>query len=228
MTPGPMSGNAHARSLALGEPHPDPIAEAAIAEAAAEIAAAGRDFAARGWVPATSGNFSLRIDARRIAITASGRDKGALTADDIVVVDIEASLPAGVSAEAPLHASLYRRGAAIGAVLHVHSIAATLVSQRFEAAGEVVLEGYEMLKALSGIRTHEARVSLPVFANDQDIPALGRRVEARLGDAPGQVGYLIAGHGLYAWGRSMAEARRHVEAFDFLLTCELEKGRRFP
>jgi len=228
MSPGPLSGKAHARSIAPGEPRPDLLVEATIAEAAAEISAAGRDFAARGWVAATSGNFSRRIDASRMAITASGRDKGVLTADDIVVVDIEAKLPEGVSAEAPLHASLYRRDAAIGAVLHVHSIAATLVSQRFEAAGEVVLEGYEMLKALSGIATHEARVEVPVFANDQDIPWLAARVEARLEDAPGCVGYLIAGHGLYAWGRTMAEARRHVEAFDFLLTCELEKGRRFP
>jgi methylthioribulose-1-phosphate dehydratase len=196
-------------------------------DAVAELIAVGRDFAARFWVPATSGNFSRRIDARRIAVTLSGRDKGALGEDDFAVVALDEALPPGVSAEAPLHLALYRRDPAIGAVLHVHSLAATLASQAKEAAGEIMLAGYEMLKAFAGVTTHATRVTVPVFANDQDIPALAERVEARLDALPGAVGYLIAGHGLYAWGRSMAEARRHVEAFDFLLACELEKGRLF-
>jgi len=204
-----------------------PAATAGAAEAAGELIAAGRDFAARGWVPATSGNLSRRIDAGRIAVTLSGRDKGALKTGDFAVIALDAPLPPGVSAEAPLHVSLYRRDPGIGAVLHVHSLAATLASQAHEAAGEIVLADYEMLKALAGITTHATRVIVPVFANDQDVPALSRRVEARLAKLPGAVGYLIAGHGLYAWGRTMAEARRHVEAFDFLLTCELEKGRLF-
>ena len=196
-------------------------------DAIAELIAAGRDFAARNWVPATSGNLSRRIDAHRVAVTLSGRDKGALTAGDFAVIPLDKPLPPGVSAEAPLHVSLYRNDPAIGAVLHVHSLAATLASQAHAAAGEIVLADYEMLKALAGIATHATRVTVPVFANDQDVPALARRVEARLATLPGAVGYLIAGHGMYAWGRTMAEARRHVEAFDFLLTCELEKGRLF-
>jgi methylthioribulose-1-phosphate dehydratase len=196
-------------------------------DAVAELIAAGRDFAARFWVPATSGNFSRRIDARRIAVTLSGRDKGALDKDDFAVVGLDEAMPPGVSAEAPLHLALYRRDPAIGAVLHIHSLAATLASQANEAAGEIVLAGYEMLKAFAGVTTHATRVTVPVFANDQDIPALAERVETRLAALPGAVGYLIAGHGLYAWGRSMAEARRHIEAFDFLLACELEKGRLF-
>jgi methylthioribulose-1-phosphate dehydratase len=159
-----------------------------------------------------------------MAVTLSGRDKGALTSEDFVAVAIDAPPPPGVSAEAPLHALMYRRDPGIGAVLHVHSLTATLASLESEASGAVVLEGYEMLKALAGITTHEARVEVPVFANDQDIPRLARRVEARVG--PGTWGYLIAGHGLYAWGRNVAEARRHVEAFDFLLACEREKTRR--
>ena len=205
---------------ATAKPPRSPALEAA----AAELIVAGRDFAARGWVPATSGNLSARLDAHTIAVTLSGRDKGALTPADFVAMDIGAPPPAGVSAEAPLHAQLYRRYPAVGAVLHVHSPTATLASLEWQAAGAVVLEGYEMLKALSGVRTHLTRVEVPVFANDQDIPALAARVEPRL--APGTWGYLIAGHGLYAWGKDVAEARRHVEAFDFLLAVERERTRR--
>ena len=201
-----------------------PPRAADLAAAAAELIAAGRDFAARGWVPATSGNLSRRLDARTMAVTLSGRDKGALQPADFVAVGIDAPMPAGVSAEAPLHALMYRRDAAIGAVLHVHSLTATLASLDHEAAGVVVLEGYEMLKALSGVRSHETRIEVPVFPNDQDIPRLAGLVEPRLG--PGTWGYLIAGHGLYAWGKDVAEARRHVEAFDFLLALERERARR--
>ena len=197
---------------------------AGLEEAIAELIAAGRDFARRGWVPATSGNLSCRLDARTMVVTLSGRDKGALAPEDFVAIDIAAPPPVGVSAEAPLHALMYRRDPAIGAVLHVHSPTATLASLEFEAAGAVALEGYEMLKALAGVRTHATRIEVPVFANDQDIPALAARVEPRL--APGLWGYLIAGHGLYAWGKDVAEARRHVEAFDFLLACERERTRR--
>ena len=195
-----------------------------LAEAAAELIAAGRDFAARGWVPATSGNLSRRLDARTMAITLSGRDKGALTEADFVAMDVASPAPPGVSAEAPLHALMYRHDADVQSVLHVHSVAATLASKEHERAGTLVLEDYEMLKALAGVTTHATRIEVPVFANDQDIPALARRVEKRL--TQGMVGYLIAGHGLYTWGTSVAAARRHVEAFDFLFICELERIRR--
>ncbi len=195
------------------------------ASARAALIEAGRDFARRGWLEATSGNLSCRLDATRIAVTASGCSKGALTENDIVTVALDSPLPAGVSAEAPLHVQLYRRDPAIGAVLHVHSPMATLISMELEAEGAVTIEGFEMLKALDGIRTHETSVAVPVFANDQDVPALARRVEDRLAREPGHVGYLIAGHGMYAWGRTVADARRHVEAFDFLLSCVRERGR---
>lgn len=194
--------------------------------AKAALIEAGRDFARRGWLEATSGNLSCRIDGGRMAITASGCQKGALSEGDVLTVALDEPLPAGVSAEAPLHVSLYRRDSGTGAVLHVHSPTATLVSLEHAAAGAVPIAGFEMLKALDGITTHEASVAVPVFANDQDVPALARRVEARLDAEPGHVGYLIAGHGLYAWGRTIADARRHIEAFEFLLDCVRQQGRR--
>ncbi len=80
-----------------------------------------------------------------------------------------------------------------------------------------------MQKALAGTTTHDDAVDLPVFANDQDTAALAVRVERRLSDPGTAPGYLLAGHGLYAWGATMAEARRHLEGLEFLLACTLEE-----
>ena len=91
-------------------------------------------------------------------------------------------------------------------------------------AGHVRLEGYELLKAFEGNATHEMAIEVPVFANTQDMVELAAKVDAML-DRQGLWGYLIDGHGLYAWGRTMAEARRHLEAFEFLFACELELRR---
>lgn len=189
-----------------------------------ELIAFGRSAAERGWVPATSGNFSRRLDPGHIAVTRSGRDKGALTAADFAVVALDEPLPTGVSAETPLHLARYRGDAGIGAIVHVHSLAATVLSRADEAQGAVVLDGFEMHKALDGFTTHESTLRIPIFGNAQDTAELARRIESSLGDAP-VPGYLLAGHGLYAWGATVDDARRHVEAFDFLLRCSLEERR---
>jgi methylthioribulose-1-phosphate dehydratase len=190
-----------------------------------DLAAIGRFAAARGWVPATSGNFSRRIDDKHVAVTRSGIDKGTIAAADLLVVALDAPLPAGVSAETPLHVARYKRNPAIGAVVHVHSVAATVLSRADEARGSVALHGFEMHKALQGITTHASDVQLPIFENDQDTAALAQRIEARLGPDPAVPGYLLAGHGLYAWGATMDDARRHLEGLEFLLQCSLEERR---
>ena len=174
--------------------------------------------------PATSSNFSRRLDARHAAITVSGRDKGRLTEGDIMVVDfdgrpVRTSLRS--SAETLLHTQLYRRFPEVGCVLHTHSQVQTIASRLYAGAGRVHLEGYELLKAFAGNTTHEAAIDVPVFANTQDMPTLAAQVDALL-DRQRLWGYLIDGHGLYAWGTDMAEARRHLEAFEFLLDCELQ------
>jgi len=199
----------------------DPAEDAA----RAAVIEAGRWAAARGWTPATSGNFSVRVDARRIAITASGGDKGALDPADVLVVGLDEAPDPRASAEAPLHAMLYRERPETGAVLHVHSLAATVVSRRSAQDGAVRIAGVELLKAFGGIDTHEATLEVPVFDNDQDVTALAARVRDRLARLPAAWGYLIAGHGLYAWGRDVAEARRHLEAFDFLFQVILTEAR---
>ena len=183
-----------------------------------------RELAQAGWTPATSSNFSHRLDDRHAAITVSGRDKGRLVEDDIMVVDFDGQAvgrPLRPSAETLLHTQLYRRFPDIGCVLHTHSPVQTVASRLYAGAGHVRLAGYELLKAFHGNSTHETAVDVPVFANTQDMDVLAAQVDALL-DRQAMWGYLIDGHGLYAWGRDMAEARRHLEAFEFLLGCELE------
>ncbi len=193
-----------------------------------QIVAAGRLVAARGWTPATAGNLSLRIDAGTIAITASGMDKGALAAPDVLSYDLATNQVAGSrppSAEVLLHAERYRADSRIGAIVHVHSHNATVLSRLAVAEREVVLDGYELLKALDGIRTHDARVLVPILANGQDMTAMAELAAARLSGRGPFFGYLLAGHGLYAWGRTMTDALRHAEALEFLMGCELERMR---
>ncbi len=183
-----------------------------------------RALAAAGWTPATSSNFSLRLDARHVAITASGGDKGQLTPAGVMVVDLEGHPVATdrrSSAETLLHTRLYKRFPEVNCVLHTHSQNQTVASRLYATVGHVRLAGYEMLKAFHGNTTHETAIDLPVLPNSQDMSVLSDQVDALL-DQQAMWGYLIDGHGLYAWGRDMAEARRHLEAFDFLLGCELE------
>ena len=193
----------------------------AFLDAARQLIAAGRFMDSKGWVPATSGNFSVRLPDGTIAITVSGRHKGRLQADDIMRINSDAAALDGkqASAEAVLHTALYKRYPDSQAVLHPHTLNATLVSRLF--GPEIVLENYELLKALRGIITHESRVVVPIFANDQNIPRLAERVERYLDRHADCYGYIIAGHGLYTWGNSVQETLRHLEALDFLFDCEL-------
>lgn len=196
-----------------------------LAECATAIAQAGRDFSALGWTPATSSNFSMRLSTSRIAVTVSGRDKGRLTAADVMVCDLAGNAidtDARPSAETLLHCQIYRRFPHAGAVLHTHSLAQTLASRIFAPAGELTLAGYELLKAFAGYTTHDARMHLKVFPNSQDMQELARLIDVWLDEQPNAHGYLIDGHGIYTWGKDMPEARRHLDAFEFLLNCELE------
>jgi methylthioribulose-1-phosphate dehydratase len=193
-------------------------------EAARAISACAAELAALGWTPATSSNFSQRLDDKHVAITISGRDKGRLGEDDIMVVDLDGhavGTDQRPSAETLLHTQLYKRFAQIGCVLHTHSRTQTVASRLFAGAGHVRLEGYELIKAFPGQDTHETSLDVPVLPNSQHMPTLAAQVDVLL-DAGDLWGYLIDGHGLYAWGRDMAQARRHLEAFDFLLGCEMD------
>lgn len=207
--------------------HPLPYDPAALRACAGTLIANIRELAQAGWTPATSSNFSLRLDDAHAAITVSGRDKGRLVEEDIMVVDLDGHAvgrPLKPSAETLLHTQLYRRFPDVGCVLHTHSRTQTVASRLYAPQGHVRLEGYELLKAFRGNSTHETAIDVPVLPNTQDMTVLAAQVDALL-DRQKLWGYLIDGHGLYAWGRDMAEARRHLEAFEFLLGCELELRR---
>ena len=189
------------------------------AELAAQLAEIGRHCYARGWALGTSGNFSAVVnrDPLRLAITTSGVDKGTLSADEIVEINQHGKVVAGSgrpSAEASLHLAIARtRGA--GAVLHTHSIWSTILSDAATDDG-LAVEGYEMLKGLDGVGTHEHHEWLPILDNTQDWAAAVPQVEAILTEQPKAHGFLIRRHGLYTWGRDLAEAKRQVEILEFL------------
>jgi len=177
---------------------------------------------ARGWALGTSGNFSAAVnrDPLRLAMSPSGVDKGQLVAQQILLIDEGSNVlgdhPGKPSDESPLHIRLVtERGA--GAVLHTHSIWSTILSDVHAAAGGLTIEGYEMLKGLEGIKTHEHREWLPVIENSQDMTALSQNVSDLLKDNQDTHGFLLRRHGLYTWGKDLAQAKRHVEILEFLL-----------
>ncbi|MDX6039028.1 methylthioribulose 1-phosphate dehydratase [Scandinavium lactucae] len=177
----------------------------------------------KGWAPATGGNMSIREDDRWCWLSESGKDKGSLTHADFLQVEIATNqAPSGrrPSAETGLHTLIYRLFPAAGAVLHVHTANATVLS-RIEKSNELVLHGYEMQKSLRGQSSHLDSVAIPVFDNDQDIDGLARRIEHYGTERPLSYGFLLRGHGLTCWGRDVAEARRHLEGLEFLFECEL-------
>ena len=189
-----------------------------------EIIEAGRFLYARGWSPATSSNYSTRLSASQALLTVSGKHKGQLGPDDVLATDLAGnSLEPGKkpSAETLLHTQLYSWRAGIGAVLHTHSVNATVLS-RLTPGDSIEFEDYELQKAFSGVSTHESRVLVPIFDNDQDIARLAAKVQPWLEAHPDCVGYLIRGHGLYTWGARMSDALRQIEAFEFLFECELK------
>jgi methylthioribulose-1-phosphate dehydratase len=197
-------------------------------ERADAIAEAARELAQHGWTPATSSNFSMRVDADHAAITISGRDKGKLGRDDIMLVDMQGNAvgtESRPSAETELHTQVYRHWPDIHVVLHTHSRTQSVASRLFAKDGVVKLEGWELQKAIRGHTTHESALDIPVFPNTQHMPELVAKVDAWIHAGKPLHAYLINGHGIYTWGRDMAEARRHLEALEFLLGCELDLRR---
>lgn len=197
-----------------------------------QLRSIGHEFHQRGWSLGTSSNYSVIVsrDPLELLVTASGKDKSALGPDDFVRVDASGRVCDGSqrrsSAETLLHCTIAQLVPSVGAVLHTHSIWGTLLSRADLAAGRLRIEGYEMLKGLEGIATHDTAEDVPIFANTQDMAELSAAIRSRFAEfdfaTPGRPpvhGFLISGHGLYTWGRTLAEARRHIEIFEFLFEC---------
>jgi len=191
-------------------------------EIAAGLAAVAKGFYARGWLLGTSGNLSAVVQREplRLAMSPSGVDKGELKPEQLLSIDENAQIVSAhggrPSDESLLHIRIVKdRGA--GAVLHTHSVWNTVLSDRYASEGGVTIKGYEMLKGLQGVRTHEHTEFLPIIENSQDMPALAELVGATLSKHPAAHGFLLRRHGLYSWGQSLAEAKRHIEILEFLL-----------
>ena len=199
------------------------------------LRAIGREFHGRSWSLGTSSNYSVVLGRSplELLITASGKDKSALGRDDFVRVDADGRLLEGgpgrkSSAETLLHCLVAEvvpalGGPPVGAVLHTHSVWGTVLSRADLPRGSLRIEGFEMLKGLEGVTTHDTHEEVPIFANSQDMVELSGRIRERLSEAdwsdprrPPLHGFLLAGHGLYTWGRDLAEARRHIEIHEFL------------
>jgi len=214
-----------------GDPRFIPTASASEADA---LCATARWCYAKGWVPATSGNFSARPFAEspgRVLITPSGLDKGTLAPEDLLEVDGEGRAVAGngkPSAETGLHLVLYRARPGARAILHVHTVWNTLISARYASSGYVPIEGYEILKGLSGVTTHAHLERVPILENSQDYAELRLKMAGALDEYPRAHGVLLSRHGLYTWGESVAEARRHLEALEFLFEIEVRRLTGLP
>ncbi|MEM9586086.1 MAG: methylthioribulose 1-phosphate dehydratase [Planctomycetota bacterium] len=194
------------------------------------LAEVGTEFHSRGWSLGTSSNYSVVVgrEPLQLLVTASGKDKGKLTENDFVVVDqeglpIEDGQPKS-SAETLLHCVIAHNIPDVGAILHTHSVWGTLLSRQHAVSGGFNIEGFEMLKGLEGITTHEHSQRIPIFENTQDIPKLAQQLQHcfSMADSPEQAlghGFLIRGHGLYTWGKDLFTARRHIEILEFLFEC---------
>jgi methylthioribulose-1-phosphate dehydratase len=191
------------------------------------LCALARECGRRGWAPATAGNFSVRdAETGRIFISRSGLDKGLMTPEDLLELDDCGLVVSGrgrPSAELGLHVVVYRERPEAMAVAHVHSVWNTLLSSRCAGAGQVEMEGYELVKALAGVESHTHCERIPVLANTQSYGELALELEEALRRNASAHGVLLAGHGLYTWGKSVAEARRHLEALEFLFEVQMRR-----
>ena len=214
---------------ALAPPAPSPFAAAA--DPIDALRAVGREFHGRGWSLGTSSNYSVVVsrDPLELLITVSGKDKSALGRDDFVRVDATGQPVDGSgkksSAETLLHCTIAELVPTVGAVLHTHSVWGTVLSGADLPRGRLRIAGFEMLKGLDGIGTHDTHEDVPIFANTQDMAELAERIRAAFAPLdwttarPPCHGFLLSRHGLYTWGRDLAEARRHIEIHEFLFEC---------
>ena len=186
-----------------------------------ELIDAAHEFYRRGWVLGTSGNFSQLISRKpfRVSITASGLDKGSLDETSFLEVDENATVISGdgkPSAETQIHLAIYKLLANVGSVMHTHSVWGTILSDKFLEQGAIEIDGYEMLKGLNGVATHDHKEIVPIVPNTQDYVALSKTIENVLHENPDVHGFYLHRHGLYTWGDTLVDAKRHIEIFEFL------------
>lgn len=189
---------------------------------ASSLASVANGFYTRGWVLGSSGNLSAVVNGEplRLVMSPSGLDKGSLLPEQFLLINEHAQVvgdpDSKPSAESLLHIGVVEERAA-GAVLHTHSVWSTMLSDLHADAGGFAIQGYEMLKGLEGVKTHDHSEWIPIIENSQDMPALAERVHETLRQHQQAHGFLLKRHGLYSWGRDIEQANRHIEILEFLL-----------
>lgn len=182
-------------------------------------------FNQKGWSPATSTNYSVRsTEKNQYIISRSGVDKSKFQLSDLILINPQGEVLApfntpGIksSAETEIHTALYEMFPDVNCVLHTHSVLGTVLSHSLVKEKELRFEGLEILKGLEGNQTHELVEVLPIVPNSQEMKDILNNMKGRF--APNVHGFLIAGHGLYTWGKSIAAAKRHIETYEFLFEC---------
>lgn len=185
------------------------------------------EFNKKGWSAATGTNYSFRVESNEdfYWVSQSGKDKAYFQADDFMKVQLTGEVCSGYeqfkpSAENLIHAVIYQKSEA-KVILHSHSVNATILAQYFldKSESHLVIEGYEVQKAITGFTTHDEELFLPLFENSQDMQKLTEEISERWEFCNKAFGFAIGNHGLYTWGKDLATAKRHLEAYEFLLEC---------
>jgi methylthioribulose-1-phosphate dehydratase len=188
----------------------------------AELRDVKANLAAKGWFPATSGNLSIRVGEFEpsnftFAITSSGKDKSVQTPEDFLLVNEQGKPTEETalkpSAETLIHCEIYRLTGA-GAIFHVHTVFNNLVSELFWERGKIPVDGVELIKGFN-IWEEDAQIEIPILPNYAEIPRIAELIEAAI--VPRIPGIVLRKHGIYAWGANAFEAKRHLEAFEYLL-----------
>lgn len=194
---------------------------------AQDLVACIKFFNQKNWSPASSTNYSVRsTHSDQYIISRSGVDKNLFELSDLILIDSEGKvLPpfsesdVKSSAETEIHTEIYRRYPEINCVVHTHSVLGTVLSYALEKEKRITFEGLEILKGLEGNTTHLLTEILPIVPNSQNMKDITDAVSEYLIPTPKIHGFLIAGHGLYTWGKDISTAKRHIETFEFLFEC---------
>jgi methylthioribulose-1-phosphate dehydratase len=190
---------------------------------AIQLCTLSRWISAKQWAPAGSGDYSIRVTEHSGLITRAHKDKGELSPHDLVQLSWhggEASLSAGVAASALLHVAIYQSFAQAKVVLHTHSVAANVWS-RLIKSDHYLFSGYELQAVITGKPALECSCNLAIIDANQPVPQQAAELQRRVDQL--ESGLLIRGHGLYVWGDSLEQTRRQLEAWEFLISCELEQ-----
>ncbi len=189
-----------------------------------ELAATIRAYHHKGWSPATSTNYSFKesVDAKEINVSRSGIDKSNFQAEDFILVDAKgkptAANPNAIpSAETLIHCIIYELFPETQVILHSHSVYPVMLSRIVQ--NQVEFEGYEVQKGFAGQTTHDAKVSIPVFENSQDMLFFDKVLKERKDELLNHC-FIIKQHGTYAWGKNLFEAKRHLETLEYLAQCK--------